>query len=59
MSEQPIDGNAAADEADEAGATDEGFGNLSVEDDAEGTTDPSELAGSGDGPRPDQGGNSG
>jgi hypothetical protein len=56
MSEQPIDGNAAAgeaDEADEAGATDEGFGNLSVEDDAEGTTDPSELAGSDDAPRPD------
>ena len=44
MSEQPIDGNAAADEADKAGATSEEFGNLSVEDDAEGTTDPAELA---------------
>ena len=44
MSEQPIDGNAAADEADTAGATSEGFGNLSVEDDAGGTTDPAELA---------------
>ncbi len=45
MSEQPIDGNAAAEEANEAGATSEGFGNLSVEDDAEGTTDAAELAG--------------
>ena len=44
MSEQPIDGNAAADEADKAGTTSEGFGNLSVEDDSEGTTDPAELA---------------
>jgi hypothetical protein len=44
MSEQPIDGNAAADEADKAGATSEDFGNLSVEDDAEATTDPAELA---------------
>jgi len=59
MSEQPTDGNAAAGEADEAGTTDEGFGNLSVEDDAEGTTDPAELAGSGDEPRPDEGGDSG
>jgi hypothetical protein len=44
MSEQPIDGNAAADEADKAGSTSEGFGNLSIEDDAEGTTNPAELA---------------
>jgi hypothetical protein len=44
MSEQPIDGNAAADEADKAGSTSEGFGNLSIEDDAEGTTNPDELA---------------
>jgi hypothetical protein len=44
MSEQPIDGNAAADEADKAGSKSEGFGNLSIEDDAEGTTNPAELA---------------
>jgi hypothetical protein len=44
MSEQPIDGKAAADEADKAGSTSEGFGNLSIEDDAEGTTNPAELA---------------
>jgi len=44
MSEQPIDGNAAADEADKAGSTSEGFGNLSIEDDAEGTANPAELA---------------
>jgi hypothetical protein len=46
MSEQP---NRKAftpeDEAGEAGATAEGFGNLSVEDDAEGTVNPAELAG--------------
>jgi hypothetical protein len=36
------------DEAREAGATSEGFGNLSVEDDAEGTVNPAELAGTGD-----------
>jgi len=33
--------------ATEAGATSESFGNLSVEDDPDGTTDPSELAGAG------------
>jgi hypothetical protein len=32
------------DEASEAGATSEGFGNLSIEDDAEGTVDPADLA---------------
>jgi len=47
MSEQPIDGNAAAEDASEAGTTSEGFGNLSVEDSPEGTTDPAELAGTG------------
>ncbi len=36
----------SADEAPEAGTTDEAFGNLSVEDDASGTTDPADLAGS-------------
>jgi hypothetical protein len=46
MSEQPIDGNAAAaEDAGEAGTTSEGFGNLSVEDNPEGTTNPAELAG--------------
>ena len=32
------------DEAGEAGATSEGFGNLSIEDDAEGTVHPADLA---------------
>jgi hypothetical protein len=36
------------DEAAEAGATSEGFGNLSVKDDAEGTTNPADLAGTGE-----------
>jgi hypothetical protein len=44
MSEQPIDGNAAADEADKAGATSEGFGNLSFKDDAKALPTPAELA---------------
>jgi len=35
------------DEAGEAGATSERLGNLSVEDDAEGTVNPADLAGSG------------
>ena len=35
------------DEAGEAGATSEEFGNLSIEDDAEGTVDPADLAGTG------------
>jgi hypothetical protein len=48
MSEQPNHTSPAPeDEADEAGATSEGFGNLSVEDDAEGTVNPAELAGTG------------
>ena len=46
MSEQPIDdGTTTPDEPDSSGATHEGFGNLSVEDNPEGTTDPGELAG--------------
>jgi hypothetical protein len=46
MSEQPSHGTSTPeDEASEAGATSEGFGNLSVEDDAEGTVDPADLAG--------------
>ena len=43
MSEQT---SQPADEAQQAGATDETFGNLSIEDDAGGTTDPADLAGS-------------
>jgi len=36
--------STSEDEASESGATSEGFGNLSVEDDAEGTVNPAELA---------------
>jgi hypothetical protein len=36
--------STAEDEASGAGATSEGFGNLSVEDDAEGTVNPADLA---------------
>jgi hypothetical protein len=43
MSEQT---SQPADEVPEAGTTDETFGNLSIEDDAGGTTDPADLAGS-------------
>jgi hypothetical protein len=39
--------STSEDEASESGATSEGFGNLSVEDDAEGTVNPAELAGTG------------
>lgn len=42
------------DEAAKAGSTQQEFGNLTVEDDAEGTTDPAELAGTG-GPDDDGG----
>jgi hypothetical protein len=49
MSEQPSHRTSTPkDEASEAGATSEGFGNLSVEDDAEGTVNPAEVAGTGD-----------
>jgi len=48
MSEQPSHRiSTSEDEASEAGATSEGFGNLSIEDDAEGTVDPADLAGTG------------
>jgi hypothetical protein len=48
VSEEPSDRTSTADdEASEAGATSEGFGNLRVEDDAEGTTNPADLAGTG------------
>jgi hypothetical protein len=42
------------DEAEKAGSTAQEYGNLTVEDDAEGTTDPAELAGTG-GPEDDGG----
>jgi hypothetical protein len=48
MSEQPKPPELdPEDEAGEAGSTSEGFGNLSIEDDAEGTVDPADLAGTG------------
>jgi hypothetical protein len=48
MSEQTNDQAATArDEAEKAGATSQDFGNLSIEDDPEGTVDPADLAGSG------------
>jgi len=51
MSEQPSSTPSGQnDEVEEAGSTDEDYGNLSVEDDAEGTTDPAELAGDGNQP---------
>ena len=40
-------GSTPEDEVSEVGATSEGFGNLSIEDDAEGTTNPADLAGTG------------
>jgi hypothetical protein len=51
MSEQTSDqraGDEVAQDVAAAGATDEPVGNLTVEDDPQGTTDPSDLAGSGD-----------
>jgi hypothetical protein len=49
MSERPGDRTSPPeDEAGEAGATTQGFGNLSVEDDANGTVDPADLARSSD-----------
>ena len=47
MSEQPDRRRGRADVA-AAGATDEDAGNLTVEDDPQGTTDPADLAGSGE-----------
>ena len=45
MSEQRGDtASTREDEASEAGTTSEGFGNLSIEDDAEGTVDPASIA---------------
>ena len=42
-----VPGDAAQDAA-AAGVTDESAGNLTVEDDPQGTTDPADLAGTGD-----------
>lgn len=47
-SEQRSDPGEAAQDAATAGATDESAGNLTVEDDPKGTTDPADLAGSGE-----------
>jgi hypothetical protein len=53
MSEQPSHRTSTPDdEVSESGATSEGFGNLSIEDDAEGTVNPADLAGTG-GPEDD------
>ena len=52
MSDQPH--NSHHDEAGKAGSTSQEYGNLSVEDDAECTVDPAELAGSG-GPKEEAG----
>jgi len=53
MSDQPNE-QVNSDEAAKAGSTAQEYGNLSVEDDAEGTTDAAELAGTG-GPDDDGG----
>ena len=47
MSEQRSDPDEVAPDVTAAGATDESAGNLTVEDDPQGTTDPADLAGSG------------
>ena len=49
MSEQMSDGTDRDDVAQDAaaGSTDEPAGNLTVEDDPQGTTDPADLAGTG------------
>ena len=46
-SEQRSDPDDVAQDAAAAGSTDEETGNLTVEDDPQGTTDPADLAGSG------------
>ena len=46
-SEQRSDPDDVARDAAAAGSTDEEAGNLTVEDDPQGTTDPADLAGSG------------
>ena len=47
LSEQRTEPDEAARDAAGAGATDEPAGNLTVEDDPRGTTDPADLAGTG------------
>jgi hypothetical protein len=47
MSEQRADRDEVAQDVAAAGATDEAAGNLTVEDDPRGTTDPADLAGTG------------
>jgi hypothetical protein len=42
-----MDRDDVAQDVDAAGSTDEPVGNLTVEDDPQGTTDPADLAGSG------------
>jgi hypothetical protein len=46
-SEQRTDRDEVAQDVAAAGATDEAAGNLTVEDDPRGTTDPADLAGTG------------
>lgn len=46
MSDQPAE-TTNDEEAANAGSTSQDYGNLSVEDDADGTVDPADLAGSG------------
>lgn len=53
MTEQPNE-TPDNDEADKAGSTSQEYGNLSIEDDAEGTVDPADLAGTA-GPNDDGG----
>jgi hypothetical protein len=49
MSEQTSGrGGEVGDDVTEVGATDEDQGNLTIEDDAQGTTDPADLAGTAD-----------
>ena len=48
MSER-ADGDGVAHDVAAAGTTDEPAGNLTVEDDPQGTTDPADLAGTGSG----------
>ena len=47
MSEQRSDRDEVAQDVAAAGATDEQAGNLTVEDDPQGTTDPADRAGTG------------
>jgi hypothetical protein len=47
MSEQRADRDEVTQDVAAAGATDEPAGNLTVEDDPQGTTDPADLAGTG------------